>query len=104
MALGDNLHAAVGEVLGVTLQLQITGISLDVQAVADPLHVADLLERQITGSVRWVETVQTLGELGVDVFIEFGPGTVLTGLVKRILPGARTINVGSAEAVADFAL
>ena len=70
----------------------------------DPLHVADLLERQITGSVRWVETVQTLGELGVDVFIEFGPGTVLTGLVKRILPGARTINVGSAEAVADFAL
>lgn len=70
----------------------------------DPKHTADLLGRQITGSVRWVETVQTLAELGVDVFIEFGPGTVLSGLVKRILPAARIMNVGSAEQVRSFTL
>lgn len=70
----------------------------------DPKHTADLLERQITGSVRWVETIQTLAGLGVDVFIEFGPGTVLAGLVKRILPGARVLNVGNAEQVRGFAL
>ncbi|WP_291425833.1 ACP S-malonyltransferase [Deinococcus sp.] len=70
----------------------------------DPGHTADLLERQITGSVRWVETVQTLAGLGVDTFIEFGPGTVLTGLVKRILPEARTFNVGTAEQVKTFSL
>lgn len=74
------------------------------QLVDDPKHTADLLERQITGSVRWVETIQTLAELGVDVFIEFGPGTVLSGLVKRILPGAKVLNVGTAEQVQGFSL
>lgn len=60
----------------------------------DPAALPDLLARQITGSVRWVETIQRLAALGADTFIEFGPGTVLTGLVKRILPGAHTLNVG----------
>lgn len=68
----------------------------------DPHHTAELLYRQITGSVRWVETVQTLAGLGVDTFVEFGPGTVLTGLVKRILPDARTVSVGTAEQVRTF--
>ena len=54
--------------------------------------------------MRWVETIQALAAAGADVFIEFGPGTVLTGLVKRILPDARTINVGTAEQVRAFSL
>ncbi|SMB95101.1 ACP S-malonyltransferase [Deinococcus hopiensis] len=70
----------------------------------DPSALPDLLARQITGSVRWVETIQALAADGADVFVEFGPGTVLTGLVKRILPDARTVNVGSAEQVRAFAL
>ena len=70
----------------------------------DPKHTADLLVRQITGSVRWVETIQTLAGLGANVFIEFGLGTVLSGLVKRILPEARTINVGDAEQLRAFEL
>lgn len=74
------------------------------EAGADPARTAELLRAQITGSVRWVESVQALAALGVDTFIEFGPGTVLTGLVKRILPDARTLNVGTAQQVRDFAL
>ncbi len=70
---------------------------------ADPAHVSGLLERQITGAVRWVETVRTLAELGVDTFVEFGPGKVLNGLVKRILPDATVINVGTAAEVEAFA-
>jgi [acyl-carrier-protein] S-malonyltransferase len=57
-------------------------------AVTDALSVPDLLAEQITGSVRWVESVQKLVELGVTEFVEFGPGTVLRGLVERIHPGA----------------
>ncbi|MFC3831271.1 MULTISPECIES: ACP S-malonyltransferase [Deinococcus] len=64
----------------------------------------NLLARQITGAVRWVETIHALHAAGTDVFIEFGPGTVLTGLVKRILPDARTLNVGTAAQVQDFVL
>ena len=48
------------------------------------------------------ETIRTLAGLGVDTFVEFGPGTVLTGLVKRILPDARTVNVGTAEQIEQF--
>lgn len=74
------------------------------QANTDPAALPDLLARQITGSVRWVETIHALAAAGATVFIEFGPGTVLTGLVKRILPDAKTMNVGTAEHIEDFAL
>ena len=97
--LSPDLHAAE---YGPFLFPVVANVSAEL--VDDPRHTAGLLERQITGSVRWVETVQTLGELGVDVFVEFGPGTVLSGLVRRILPGARTINVGSTEQVQAFSL
>ncbi|WP_278913559.1 ACP S-malonyltransferase [Deinococcus wulumuqiensis] len=97
--LSPELHAAE---CGPFLFPVVANVSAEL--VDDPRHTAGLLERQITGSVRWVETVQTLGELGVDVFVEFGPGTVLSGLVKRILPDARTINVGSTEQVQAFGL
>lgn len=74
------------------------------EANSDPAALPDLLARQITGSVRWVETVQALAAAGTELFIEFGPGTVLTGLVRRILPDARTVNVGTAEQVGSFQL
>jgi [acyl-carrier-protein] S-malonyltransferase len=51
------------------------------------------LIRQLPSSVRWEESVQTMTRLGVTTFVEIGPGTVLTGLVKRIVPGAATFNV-----------
>ena len=51
------------------------------------------LVRQLPSSVRWEESVQKMAQLGVTTFVEIGPGTVLTGLVKRILPGAVTANV-----------
>ncbi len=70
----------------------------------DPQRVADLLQRQITGAVRWVETIEALAGMGVDTFIEFGPGKVLSGLVGRIVPGARTLNVGTAADVQAFEL
>jgi [acyl-carrier-protein] S-malonyltransferase len=51
------------------------------------------LVRQLPSSVRWEESVQAMAKLGVTTFVEIGPGTVLTGLVKRILPGTVTANV-----------
>ncbi len=65
------------------------------QPVVDPLEVPALLSEQVTGSVRWVESIQTLASLGATEFIEFGPGSVLTGMVKRIVPDAKTFNISS---------
>lgn len=66
---------------------------------AEAAQLPELLSQQITGAVRWVETIQALAAAGADTYIEFGPGNVLTGLVKRILPDARTINISTAEQV-----
>src|SRR2546428_1729992 len=52
-----------------------------------------LLEKQVWSPVQWVASVRRAGDEGVSSFVEFGPGNVLTGLVKRILPDAATGNV-----------
>jgi [acyl-carrier-protein] S-malonyltransferase len=52
----------------------------------DPSRVKELLIKQVTGSVRWEESVQGMAASGVDEAYEVGPGQVLKGLVKRIAP------------------
>jgi len=58
----------------------------------DAARVKELLFEQVTGSVRWEESVQKLVSMGVDEAFEVGPGTVLAGLCKRIAP---TIKMGA---------
>jgi len=60
---------------------------------SDSSRIKDLLLKQVTGSVRWVECVQTLEREGVTKVIELGPGKVLCGLVKRIAKGIECVNV-----------
>ena len=57
---------------------------------------ADLLLRQLTSPVRWMGLVRNLARAYPDaLFVEMGPGNVLTGLMKRIVPGARTATCGT---------
>jgi [acyl-carrier-protein] S-malonyltransferase len=62
----------------------------------DAASIAEMLERQVTSPVRWVETMQRLHALGGRRFVEFGSGKVLTGLVSRTLADA------DAAAVVDW--
>jgi [acyl-carrier-protein] S-malonyltransferase len=62
--------------------------------------IREELVLQLISPVRWTESVGWMAEQGVATFIELGPGTVLTGLVKRIAPAARTVNVGDTESMA----
>ena len=55
------------------------------------------LAAQVAGSVRWEECVRAMVAAGGDTMIEFGPGNVLTGLLRRTLPEIRGINVNSVE-------
>ena len=59
-------------------------------ALTMPSDIQASLVRQLPSSVRWEDSVQTMAALGVTTFVEIGPGTVLRGLVKRILPDAVT--------------
>jgi [acyl-carrier-protein] S-malonyltransferase len=56
----------------------------------------------VTSAVRWIASVQHMAEGGVDTFIEVGPGTVLTGLIKRITHGAQLINISDLAGVQSF--
>jgi [acyl-carrier-protein] S-malonyltransferase len=59
---------------------------------------ASLIE-QLPSSVLWEQSIRVMGEIGVTTFVEVGPGTVLTGLVKRILPEATLCNVHNLESM-----
>jgi [acyl-carrier-protein] S-malonyltransferase len=62
-----------------------------------------LLADQLTAPVRWVECMRSAAQLAPDAtFIEVGPGNVLSGLLKRIVPGARTVTLGTADDVEKF--
>lgn len=54
----------------------------------EPAAIAELLETQVTSPVRWTESVEAMAARGVDRWVEFGSGKVLSGLVTRIVPDA----------------
>ena len=60
----------------------------------------DALVRQVTGSVRWEESVRLLISQGVETFVEVGPGKVLFGLMRQIDRGKKCMTVGDAASLA----
>jgi [acyl-carrier-protein] S-malonyltransferase len=73
------------------------------EPTSDAMELRDLLGRQLTGRVRWTESVRRLAALGVDTIIEVGPGTVLSGLVKRTVEGVKVLAAGDAAGVTAVA-
>ena len=73
------------------------------QSVRTGVDAKRLLVDQLTAPVRWVECMQAAAALGPGAtFVEIGPGNVLSGLLKRIVPGAATIALGTADEVEKF--
>ncbi|WP_075719283.1 ACP S-malonyltransferase [Roseburia sp. 499] len=75
----------------------ITNVTADY--VTDKNQVKSLLERQISSSVCWQQSVERMVQDGVDTFIEIGPKKTLTGFLKKIAPEAKGYNV---ETIADL--
>ncbi len=67
--------------------------------VTDGALVKGLLERQVSSSVRWEQSIRKMLEDGVDTFIEIGPGKTLTGFMKKIDRNAKAMNI---ETLADI--
>ncbi len=66
----------------------------------DPERLRNLLAEQVRSPVEWVASVRRMAADGVDTFIECGPGSALTGMVRRIAPEARTLNVSDPATLA----
>jgi [acyl-carrier-protein] S-malonyltransferase len=72
------------------------------QPVTDPAEIVQGLVAQVSGNVRWRESVAFMAQAGVTTFYEVGCGRVLSGLVKRIAQGASGVPVGTPDDVAAF--
>ena len=60
---------------------------------SDPGEIRAMMLEQVTGTTNWAADVETAKSLGCDRFVEFGPGKVLSGLIKKIDPALTTLNV-----------
>lgn len=70
--------------------------------VESPAAIRDLLVKQVTGRVRWTESVAYMAAEGGDKFIEIGSGKVLAGLIKRIAKDAAIISLGEPGDIEAF--
>jgi [acyl-carrier-protein] S-malonyltransferase len=72
------------------------------QPISDPAAIVQSLVEQVTGTVRWRESIAFMAQAGVTTFYEVGAGKVLTGLIKRIAPAAQASAIGTPDDVTRF--
>lgn len=100
----SQLLAGAGEKLAqeltdVTVQDPVIPYLCNVEAapVTDSTRVKELLAKQVSGTVRWRETMERMLADGVDTFIEIGPGKTLAGFLRKIDREAKVFNVEKVE-------
>lgn len=98
----ERMAAALAES---KIQAPATALVANVTAkeAANPDAIRDLLVKQVTGRVRWTESVEYMTGKDCDRFIEVGAGKVLSGLIKRIARDATTLSVGEPGDLDAFA-
>ncbi|MDF3011116.1 MAG: fabD [Burkholderiales bacterium] len=89
---GERLQGYLREVRVAMPQIPVIH-NVDVRIAASPQAIKDALVRQAAAPVRWVETIQTMAQLGVTHVVECGPGKVLAGLTKRISDSMQSLAV-----------
>src|SRR5471032_1489133 len=97
----DVMANALGQV---AIKSPVVSVVANVLAkpVQDPSEIVRALVAQVTGTVRWRESVAFMADAGVKTFYEVGAGKVLSGLIKRIADGPSTSAIGSPEDIAVF--
>ena len=75
-----------------------------VRPIREPADIVGALVAQVTGTVRWRESITFMAAAGVTTFYEVGAGKVLSGLVRRIADRARGVSIGTPDDVAIFRL
>ena len=98
----DGLHEALREHEPGEPRFPIVA-NASAEPVTTGVDAARLLLDQVTAPVRWVECVQAMAATAPGArFVEVGPGAVLSGLIRRIVPGAETLTLGTADELERF--
>ena len=97
----DAMAAALA---GVTVKSPVVPVVANVLAkpIRDPADIVDALVAQVTGTVRWRDSIAFMADAGVTQFYEVGAGKVLSGLVRRMAEGASGVSIGTPDDVAAF--
>jgi len=100
----SSMLKAAGEKLGEVLEdvhfshSSIPYVSNTIaEYVEDETKIKDLLIRQVSSGVKWEPSIRLMLQMGIDTFIEIGPGRTLSGFLKRIDRSAKAINIGKYE-------
>lgn len=90
---------------GATIHHPLVPLIANVTAaqVEDANSIRTLLVEQVTGMVRWRESVDAMSKAGITRFVEVGHGKILAGLVKRLAPDAQMVNIGTPDDMDAFA-
>lgn len=94
----EKLAAELAETIMVPPSIPVV-VNFTAQPVATEGEVRSTLTSQVTGSVRWIESIQYLVDAGHHTFLELGPGKVLAGLVAKIAPDATVISVEDTDSL-----
>jgi [acyl-carrier-protein] S-malonyltransferase len=97
----DAMAAALA---GVAVKSPVVPLVANVLArpIRDPADIVDALVAQVTGTVRWRDSIAFMADAGVTQFYEVGAGKVLSGLVRRVAEGASGVSIGTPDDVAAF--
>ena len=97
----DAIAAALARV---TVKSPVVPVVANVLAkpIRDPADIVDALVAQVTGTVRWRDSIAFMADAGVTRFYEVGAGKVLSGLVRRVAEGASGVSIGTPDDVAAF--
>src|SRR6266536_3105903 len=98
--------AMANALAGVTIKAPVVPVVANalVKPVSDPPDIVRALVAQVTGTVRWRESIAFMAAAGVTMFYEVGAGKVLSGLIRRIVDGAGAAAIGTPDDIARFRL
>jgi [acyl-carrier-protein] S-malonyltransferase len=89
---GEKLNDVLSDILFSPMTFPVVS-NVEAEPNSDSARLQQLLVTQVSAPVRWDASVSRMVELGVETFIEIGPGKVLSGLVKRIEKSATSLNI-----------
>lgn len=95
----DKLNEVLNEVSIVAASIPVIS-NVTAGPIEEPNDIKEKLIEQLYSPVLWEDSVKTLLELGVDTFVEVGPGKVLSGLIKKVDRSAKLYNVSDLESLA----
>jgi [acyl-carrier-protein] S-malonyltransferase len=75
----------------------------DAKPLSNAQEIKESLVRQLNSPLLWEESVKTISDSGVDIFVEVGPGKILSGLIKRIVPAAKVFNIEDMKSLEETA-